>query len=40
MPNSLSNLKNNVDELDIDKLKPVPVDSSKLGNVVKNEKNC
>ena len=37
MPNNLSNLKNKVDELDIDKLKLVPVHLSKLSNVVKIE---
>ena len=30
-------LKNKVDELDIDKLEPVPFGLSKLSNVVKNE---
>ena len=33
----LANLKTEVDELDIDKLVPVPVDLSKLSNVVKKE---
>ena len=37
LPNNLSNLKIKVDKLDIDKLVPVPVDLSKLSNVVKNE---
>ena len=40
---NLANLKTEVDKLDIDKLVPVPVDLSKLSNVVKNEvvkKNC
>ena len=37
MPNDSSNLKNKVDKLDIDKLKPFPVDLSKLSNVAKNE---
>ena len=32
---SLANLKTEVDKLDIDKLVPVPVDLSKLSNVVK-----
>ena len=32
---SLANLKTEVDKLDIDKLAPVPVDLSKLSNVVK-----
>ena len=36
-PSSLSNLKSKVDKLDIDKLVPVPVDLSKLSNVVKND---
>ena len=31
-----ANLKNEVDKLDIDKLKPVPADLSKLSDVVKN----
>ena len=34
---NLANLKNEVDKLDIGKLKTVPVDLSKLSNVVKNE---
>ena len=34
---NLANLKTEVDKLDIDKLVPVPVDLSKLVNVVKNE---
>ena len=34
---NLANLKTDVDKLDIDKLVPVPVDLSKLSNVVKNE---
>ena len=34
---SLANLKTEVDKLDIDKLPPVPVDSSKLSDVVKND---
>ena len=37
MPNNLSNLKNKVDELYIDKLKLVSVHLSKLSNVVKIE---
>ena len=37
MLNNLSNLKIKVDKLDINKLVPVPVDLSKLTNVVKNE---
>ena len=32
----LANLKTKVDKLDIDKLVPVPIDLSKLSNVVKN----
>ena len=34
---NLANLKSEVDKLDIDKLVPVPVDLSKLSNVVNNE---
>ena len=34
---NLANLKTEVDTLDTDKLKTVPVDLSKLSNVVKNE---
>ena len=34
---NLANLKTEVDELDIDKLVPVPVDLSKLSDVVKND---
>ena len=34
---NLANLKSEVDKLDIDKLKPVPTDLSKLKNVVKND---
>ena len=33
----LSNLKSKVDKLDVDKLAPVPVDWSKLSDVVKND---
>ena len=33
---NLANLKSEVDKLDIDKLKPVPTDLSKLSDVVKN----
>ena len=33
---NLSNLKNDVDKLNVDKLVPVPVDLSKLSDVVKN----
>ena len=34
---NLANLKTEVDELDIDKLRPLPDDVSKLSNVVTNE---
>ena len=34
---NLANLKTEVDKLDIDKLVPVPVDFSKLSDVVKND---
>ena len=34
---NLANLKTEVDKIDIDKLKTVPIDLSKLSNVVKNE---
>ena len=34
---NLASLKTEVDKLDIDKLVPVPVDFSKLSNVVKSE---
>ena len=34
---NLANLKTEVDKLDIDKLKPVPTDLSKLSNAVKND---
>ena len=34
---NLANLKTEVDKLDINKLKPVPADYSKLSNVVKND---
>ena len=40
---NLANLKTEVDKLDIEKLAPVPVDLSKLSDVVKNDvvkKNC
>ena len=33
----LASLKSQVDKIDIDKLKPVPIDLSKLRNKVKNE---
>ena len=34
---NLTNLKTEVDKLDIDKLAPVPTDLGKLSNVVKND---
>ena len=34
---NLSNLKAEVDKLDIDKLVPVPTDLSKLSNLIKND---
>ena len=34
---NLANLKTEVDKLDIKKLVPVPTDSSKLSNVLKND---
>ena len=34
---NLANLKSDIDKLDIDKLMPVPVDLSKLSDVVKND---
>ena len=34
---NLANLKTKVDKLDIDKLVPIPVDLSKLSDVVKND---
>ena len=34
---NLANLKTEVDKLDIDKLVPIPLDLSKLGDVVKNK---
>ena len=37
MPNGLSSLKSKIDELDVDKLVPVPNDLSKVNNIVKNE---
>ena len=40
---NFANLKTGFDKLDIDKLGPVPVDLSKLSDVVKNDvvkKNC
>ena len=37
VPTNLSNLKSKVDKLDVDKQVPVPVDLSKLSDVVKND---
>ena len=37
LKSNLANLKTEVDQLDINKLAPVPTDLSKLGNVVKND---
>ena len=37
LKSNLANLKTEVDKLDIDKLVPVPVDLSKLSDVVKND---
>ena len=37
LKSNLASLKTEVDKLDIDKLVPVPVDLSKLGDVVKND---
>ena len=37
VPTSLNNLKIKVDDLDIDEVKTVPVESKKLSDVVKNE---
>ena len=34
---NLANLKSEIDQLDVDKLKPVPTDLSKLSDVVKND---
>ena len=34
---NLANLKTEVDKLDIDKLVPIPVDLSKLSDIVKND---
>ena len=34
---NLANVKTDVDKLDIDKLIPIPVDLSKLSDVVKND---
>ena len=43
LKSNLASLKTEVDKLDINKLVPVPVDLSKLSDVVKNDvakKNC
>ena len=37
VPSNLSNLKSKEDNLDVDKLIPVPVELSKLSDVVKND---
>ena len=37
VPTNLSNLKNNADKLDVDKLAHASVDSSKLSDLVKND---
>ena len=37
LQNNLRNLKTKIDKLDIDKLVPVPVDLSKLSNVINND---
>ena len=37
VPTNLSSLKRKVDKLDVDKLVPVPVDLSKLSDVMKND---
>ena len=37
LKSNLASLKTEVDSLDIDKLVPVPVDLSKLSNIVKND---
>ena len=37
VPTNLGKLKNKVDRLDVNKLVPVPVDLSKLSDVVKND---
>ena len=34
---NLANFKNEVDKLDVDKLKPIPTDLGKLSDVVKND---
>ena len=37
LKSNLASLKTEVDKIDADKLKPVPVDLAKLSNVVKND---
>ena len=37
MPTNLSNFKSKADKLNVDKLKPVPVDLSKRSDIVKND---
>ena len=37
IPTNLSNLKSKVDKLDVNKSVPVPVDLSKLSDIVKND---
>ena len=37
LPTNLSNVKHEVDKLVVEKLLPVPVDLSKLSDVVKND---
>ena len=37
MPTNLSNFKSKADKLNVDKLKPVPIDLSKRSDVVKND---
>ena len=37
LKSNLASLKTEMDKIDVDKLKAVPVDLTKLGNVVKNE---
>ena len=37
VPTNLSNFKSKADKLNVDKLKPVPIDLSKRSDVVKND---
>ena len=37
VPTNIRNLKSKVDKLDIDQLVPIPVDLSKISNVVKTD---